>query len=92
MLLPFVMNMSDHVFAATGSHTHHSAMVTSTAVPWVGALALGIHTAAYFLVLAGVAWLVYQKLGLGLLRKAWLNLDLIWSGALVGTGLFVLCF
>ena len=91
MLLPFVMNMSNHVFAATGSHTHHSAMVTAP-VPWVGALALGLHTAAYFFVLAGVAWLVYQKLGLGLLRKAWLNLDLIWSGALVGTGIFVLCF
>jgi len=92
MLLPFVMNMSDHVLAATGSHTHHSAIASSTAIPWVGALALGLHTAAYFLVLAGVAWLVYQKLGLGLLRRAWLNLDLIWSGALVGTGLFVLCF
>lgn len=92
MLLPFVMNMSDHVLAATGSHTHHSAMGTSTAIPWVGALALGLHSAAYFLVLAGVAWLVYQKFGLGLLRKAWLNLDLIWSAALVGTGLFVLCF
>jgi hypothetical protein len=91
MLLPFVMNMSDHVFAATGSHAHHSAMFTST-FPLVGALALGLHTAAYFLVLAGVAWLVYQKLGLALLRRAWLNLDLIWSGALVGTGLFVLCF
>jgi len=92
MLLPFVMNMSGHVFAATGSHAHHSAMVASSTVPWVAALALGLHTAAYFLVLAGVAWLVYHKLGLGILRKAWLNLDLIWSGALVGTGLFVLCF
>ena len=92
MLLPFVINMSDHVFAATGSRTHHSGVMTGTAVPWVGALALGLHTAAYFLVLASVAWIVYQKLGLSLLRKAWLNLDLIWSSALVGTGLFVLCF
>lgn len=91
MLLPFVINMSDHVFAATEGHAHHSPM-TSTAVPWVAALALGLHTAAYFLVLACVAWIVYQKLGLGLLRRAWLNLDLIWSSALVGTGLFVLCF
>lgn len=91
MLLPFVINMSDHVFAASEGHVHHSAM-TGTAVPWVGALALGLHTASYFLVLACVAWIVYQKVGLGLLRRAWLNLDLIWSSALVGTGLFVLCF
>ena len=92
MLLPFVINMSDHVFASAGSHIHHSAMMTSAAVPWVGLLALGLHTAAYLLVLTGVAWIVYRKLGLALLRTAWLNLDLIWSSALVGTGLFVLCF
>ena len=92
MLLPFVINMSDHVFAATGSHTHHSTGMTGTAVPWVGALALVLHSGAYFLVLASVAWIVYQKFGLALLRTAWLNLDLIWSGALVGTGLLVLCF
>src|SRR5215472_15135026 len=85
MLLPFVINMSDHVFASAGSNLHHSAVMTNTAVPWVGALALGLHTAAYLLVLAGVAWIVYRKLGLELLRTAWLNLDLIWSCALVGT-------
>jgi hypothetical protein len=28
--------------------------------------------------------------GLSLLRKAWINLDLIWSGALIATGCFVL--
>jgi hypothetical protein len=34
-----------------------------------------------------VAWIVYQKLGLALLRTAWFNLDLIWAVALVGTGI-----
>jgi hypothetical protein len=37
-----------------------------------------------------VAWVVYEKLGLALLRKAWLNLDLIWAAALLVTGGFVL--
>jgi len=92
MLLPFVITLSDPVFAATGGHAHHKAVMSGTAFPWAGALALGLHTAAYFLVLACVAWIVYQKLGLALLRTAWLNLDVIWSSALVGTGLFVLCF
>ena len=36
------------------------------------------------------AWLVYRKLGLRLLRKAWLNVDWMWAGALVLTGLVVL--
>jgi len=29
---------------------------------------------------------VYQKLGVEVLRRAWVNLDLIWVGALVVTG------
>jgi hypothetical protein len=35
---------------------------------------------------AGVALAVFEKLGVGLLRKAWLNLDLVWAVALVVTG------
>jgi hypothetical protein len=30
---------------------------------------------------------VYEKLGVGLLRRAWINIDLIWAGALIATGL-----
>jgi hypothetical protein len=35
------------------------------------------------------AWVVYRKLGLRLLRKAWLNVDWVWAGALVVAGLVV---
>jgi hypothetical protein len=39
------------------------------------------------LAVAGViAVVVYQKLGVEVLRRAWVNLDLIWVGALVVTG------
>jgi hypothetical protein len=37
-----------------------------------------------------VAWVVYRKFGLALLRKAWLNVNLIWAVALVVTGVFTL--
>jgi len=49
-----------------------------------------VHTLGYLVVTGFVAWMVYENLGLALLRKAWLNLDLIWAGALVVTGAFVL--
>jgi hypothetical protein len=48
-----------------------------------------VHTLGYLVVTGFVAWVVYRKLGLALLRKAWLNLDLIWSVALILTGCFV---
>jgi hypothetical protein len=89
MVLPFVMIMSDRVLAAGSSHAHH-AHGTGRAVPWVGALALTLHTLAYLLVLALAAWIVYRKLGLSLLRKTWFNLDWLWAGALLVTGAVVL--
>jgi hypothetical protein len=36
------------------------------------------------------AHVVYRKLGLMFLRSAWLNMDAMWAGALLFTGLFVL--
>jgi hypothetical protein len=46
-----------------------------------------VHTIGYLVVTGLVAVLVYRKLGLRLLGKAWINLDLIWGAALVVTGL-----
>lgn len=37
-----------------------------------------------------LAVLVYEKLGLRLLRTAWINLNLIWAAALIVTGLLTL--
>lgn len=51
-------------------------------------LAVGIHTAAMLAMAAGIAVLVYDQLGLAVLRKAWINLDVIWAVALVGAGVF----
>ena len=42
--------------------------------------------AGYLLVTGLIALLVYRKLGLRMLRTMWINLDLIWGGALVVTG------
>jgi len=33
-----------------------------------------------------LAWVVYQKVGLAILRKAWLNCELMWAGALAVAG------
>ena len=78
MVLPFVISMSDHVMAASGGH-HHDLAATGTGMPWVAALALSLHSLAYLCVLAITAWIVYRKVGLALLRRAWLNLDYIFN-------------
>ena len=50
------------------------------------------HTAGYLLVTGLVAVIVYHKLGLRLLRTMWINLDLVWGGALILTGVLTPLF
>jgi hypothetical protein len=67
-------------------HNH----ISSTASPLAGMLATGVHTISYLAVTGLVAWVVYRKFGLALLRKAWVNFDVVWAAALVVTGLVTL--
>lgn len=53
--------------------------------PLAGLAATALHTGAYLFVTGLVAVVVYEKVGLRLLRKAWINLDLLWAGALIAT-------
>ncbi len=88
MVLPFVMPASSSLAAA--SHAHGHASPAGAGVAAAGAMAVAVHTAAYFTVMALVAWVVYRRFGLSLLRTAWFNLDWVWAGALVVTGVVVL--
>ncbi|RMF88724.1 MAG: hypothetical protein D6736_09695 [Nitrospinota bacterium] len=49
-------------------------------------LAVGLHTSAMLVVMGGVAWGVYKKFGLAVLRQQWINFDLIWAVALLIVG------
>mgnify|MGYP001331110357 CR=1 FL=1 len=49
-------------------------------------LAVSIHTLAMLLTMAIIAWVVYRRLGLMVLRTGWVNFDLIWSVALLFVG------
>jgi hypothetical protein len=61
--------------------------VPSAAVSlWQGLLATGVHTLAMVSVAGAVALLVYQVLGLRVLRTAWVNLDRVWAVVLIGSG------
>lgn len=50
-------------------------------------LATAVHTAGYLLIAVLAAFLVYELVGLGVLRRAWINIDLVWAAALIITGL-----
>jgi len=67
-------------------HNHASAALA----PLAGLVATSLHTIAYLAVTGIIAWVVYRKLGLALLRKAWFNLDVLWATALLLAGVVTL--
>lgn len=69
--------------------SHHAARAwagTTARNPLVALAATAVHAAGYLLVTALAGWLVYAKLGVLFLRRAWINFDLVWAVALIVTG------
>jgi len=73
-------------------HAHqHGAGMAGGAAPLVTALAaVAVHTGAMLLVTGAVAVVVYEWVGVGFLRRGWINLDLLWTAALAGAGIILI--
>ncbi|MEV1072272.1 hypothetical protein [Micromonospora parva] len=71
-----------------GGHSGHLAAAPVGALS--GLAAAGVHTVAMLGVALAVAVLVYQVFGVGVLRRAWFNVDRLWAGVLVAAGLVTL--
>lgn len=63
-----------------------SAYHSLSEISLLAAVAASVHVAAMLIVMGVVAVVVYEKVGLGFLRRSWFNLDLGWSLVLIGTG------
>ena len=88
MLAPLLLRMPAEA-SAHAAHTHHAtASVTDSTVMLLSAV--GVHTLSFFVVTGIVAVIVYEVVGLALLRKAWFNLDMLWSIALMIAGIVTL--
>jgi len=87
MLMPFVLALPGVLPAHLASHEAMMGMQVAARGPVPGwLLPVGIHTVGYALAMGMAAAIVYEKLGLTILRRAWVNLDMVWAAALVGTG------
>jgi hypothetical protein len=82
MVVPFFLGTP-----AGAPHAHHHALAMTTVTPTSALLATSLHAAGYLVVTGIIALLVFEKLGVGILRKAWFNLDLVWAITLIGTGI-----
>lgn len=90
MLFPILIGNVPAMDHHAGHAQEIAAAGLSDASLGVAVIALTVHLAAVVLVMGAVALVVYDKLGVAILRKAWVNLDLVWAGTLVAAGAFTL--
>jgi hypothetical protein len=85
MLLPVLFSFPG------GEHSQHM-QHAGGAMPQPWLLAIAIHTLAYLATAGAIGLLVYRYLGLAFLRRAWLNLDVLWGMALIIAGIVTMLF
>jgi hypothetical protein len=99
MVLPFVFRATSA--PATSSMMDHEHMMElggaagapplEAGLSGLGSVAITaplVHTLGYLVVTIVLAVIVYEKVGLRMLRKAWINVNAIWSVALIAAAAF----
>ena len=90
MLFPALLGLPS-AEQAGGVHAHDvPGFPASTDALVRNLAAVLLHTLAMLLAMGTVALLVHEKLGLVVLRRAWLNLDQVWAFALIAGGVITL--
>lgn len=92
MLVPFIFKYS---FCTVQSHQHHFFFMQYLPVvdfshPWLVLMTISaIHMSGYLLVASCISFIIYEKLGLAILRKGWINFDLLWAITLLVAAMFL---
>ena len=97
MVLPFVLGTG---VTMSGGMAHHQAMSPVAGANAAGWASLGVdavtivaplvHTLGYLATTMVLASVVYERIGVRVLRRAWINFDLIWGVAMVAAAGFAL--
>jgi hypothetical protein len=82
MLVPALLPLCSSSMAA-------SPLTSQAAIP-IAVAALALHTAAMLATIAVISLAVYNWIGVGFLRRGWINLDLVWIAALLACGIALL--
>ena len=92
MLVPVLLELPVADAHAVAHADHALMMATPGALTGAELAAVGIHTAAMYLVMGAIALVVFEKVGVAIVRRAWFNLDRVWAGALIAVGVGTLIF
>jgi hypothetical protein len=85
MLFPILVGVTP-----SSAHAHQMVAFCGTNTIAQAIAVVLLHTGAMIAVTGAIAIVVYEWIGLAILRSAWINLDTIWAGALVAAGVLSL--
>jgi hypothetical protein len=83
IVAPVLIGLGSADAASAHSAAHDKADVAMTSgAPWLASgVGVMLHVAAMLVVMGVVAVVVYERLGVEVLRRAWINTDHIWAAA-----------
>jgi hypothetical protein len=98
MVLPFVLGSAVPMPAGMVHHGSTSSLAGTHAAVWASVggadsatvVAPLVHTLGYLVTTVVLASVVYERIGIRVLRRAWINFDLIWGVAMVVAAGFAL--
>ncbi|ADV65994.1 hypothetical protein [Deinococcus maricopensis] len=86
MLVPLALRFSAGAPPTHALHGAHTAHVHGSPSTLAGLAAVGVHSLSMLACMTAVALIVYQVVGLAVLRRAWVNLDQVWALTLIAAG------
>lgn len=87
MLIPVMLRLRGEAIPGAMAEGHHAHHAPAAMEPMGIVIAtVGVHTLAMIATALVLALVVYRLVGVDVLRKAWINLDWIWAGAVIITG------
>jgi hypothetical protein len=78
------------ILGLRASHNHDDMAMLSGGQIDIAAVGVAVHVAAMIAVMGAIAFVVYERVGLQILRKAWVNTDHVWAASFVLAGLVTL--
>ncbi len=78
------------VLGIEASNNSHDDMAMITGPIDATAIGVAVHVLAMVAVMAAIAFVVYERVGLQVLRRAWVNTDQVWAGAFILAGIVTL--
>ena len=90
MVIPPLLRLSDAGGLAATSNPHLEMAAAVGGSIGQAVAAVSIHTLAMLAVAGAIALVVFEWVGLAVLRRTWVNLDLLWALALIGAGTLML--